>query len=111
MDERAWAAWAGVKVLGEAILRAKSPAAADLVPYLRDSAQFDGYVGSALSFRPWDQQLRQVLMIVKVNHDSPWNGWDALAPESSVPFRGMKAGKGDPLDATGFTAEESGCKF
>jgi branched-chain amino acid transport system substrate-binding protein len=111
MDERAWAAWAGVKVLGEAILRAKSPAADDLGPYLRENVQFDGYVGSALTFRPWDQQLRQVLMIVKVNHDSPWNGWDTVVPESSVPFRGMKGWKGDPLDATGLTAEESGCKF
>jgi ABC-type branched-subunit amino acid transport system substrate-binding protein len=111
MDERAWAAWAGVKVLGEAMLRAKSSAAEDLVPYLRDKVQFDGYVGTALTFRPWDQQLRQMVTIVKVNHDAPWNGWDSVVPESSVPFRGMKGWKGDPLDAVGFTAEESGCKF
>jgi len=111
MDERAWAAWAGVKVLGEALLRAKSAAPADLVPYLREHVQFDGYVGSALSFRPWNQQLRQVLTIVKVNHDSPWNGWDTSVPEASVPFRGIKGWQGDPLDAFDFTAEESGCKF
>jgi ABC-type branched-subunit amino acid transport system substrate-binding protein len=111
MNERSWAAWAGVKILGEAILRAKSPAADDLVPYLRDRLQFDGYMGTAMSFQPWSQQLRQSVLVVSVNRDSPWNGWDIAVPESSVPFRGMKGPKGDPLDALSPAAEASGCKF
>jgi len=111
MNERAWSAWAAVKVLGEAVLRAKSARAADLVPYLQEQAQFDGYVGSALSFQPWNHQLRQVLQVVRVNHETPWNGWDSVVPEATVPFRGMKGIQGDPLDAFSPGAEESGCKM
>ena len=111
MNERAWGAWAGVKILGEAMLRAPAPDAARLVPYLRESLQFDGYMGDAMDFRPWDHQLRQRMVIVRVNHDPKWNGWDAFVNEATVPLRRLKGWKGDPLDSIGFTREESGCRF
>ena len=111
MNERGWGAWAGVKILGEAILRAGTPDAAKLVPYLRGQMQFDGYMGASMNFRPWNHQLRQKMAIVRVNHDAVWNGWDALLPEASVPLRQLKGWEGDPLDSIGFTAAESGCTF
>jgi ABC-type branched-subunit amino acid transport system substrate-binding protein len=111
MNERAWGAWAGVKILGEAILRAASPAAADLVPYLREHVRFDGYMGTALDFRPWNHQLRQSMTIVRINHDPQWNGWDALTREATVPLRRPKGWTGDPLDSIDLTQEESGCRW
>jgi ABC-type branched-subunit amino acid transport system substrate-binding protein len=111
MNERAWAAWAGVKILGEAILRAGSPAPERLVPYLERDLQFDGYMGAAMNFRPWNHQLRQSLFIARVNHDPEWNGWDALALESLVPLRRLKGWRGDPLDSIGLTEAESGCRY
>jgi ABC-type branched-subunit amino acid transport system substrate-binding protein len=111
MTGRSWAAWAGVKILGESILRAGSPAPDKLVPYLRDSLQFDGYMGESMNFRPWNQQLRQKLVIVQVNHQAAANGWDALTLETLVPLRRLKGWEGDPLDSIGFSAKESGCTF
>lgn len=111
MNERSWGAWAGVKILGEAILRAGSPQADQLVPYLREQVQFDGYMGATMNFRPWNQQLRQKIEILRVSHDARWNGWDALVQEASVPARGLKGWQGNPLDSIDVTAAESGCKY
>ncbi len=111
MNERAWSAWAGVKILGEAILRVGSTDSEALSGYLRNDMRFDGYMGAAMSFRPWNNQLRAALAIVEVNHGADWNGWDAVVPKGRVPLRGLKGWKGNPMDSLGFTREESGCSF
>ena len=109
MTERAWSAWAGVKILGESMLRAEDTSAEGLAAHLRKNLQFDGYMGRALNFRPWNQQLRQSMVVLRVNSGSPWNGWDALVPESSVPLRGLPGWRGNPLDSLGYTADETEC--
>lgn len=107
MTGRAWSAWAGVKILGESLLRVRSREAAALIDYLRDDMQFDGYMGDVLDFRPWNHQLRQKMRIVKVNHEPERNGWDALVPVGRIPLRGMEGG----MDSIGFTRGESGCSL
>jgi ABC-type branched-subunit amino acid transport system substrate-binding protein len=65
MDGAAWAGWMAVKALWEASLRARTVEAAGLRAYFeRDATQLDGHKGWALSFRPWDHQLRQPLYLI-----------------------------------------------
>lgn len=65
MDAAAWSAWMSVKVGWEAALRSAGPGAGDIAAWLRrPSTRFDGHKGRALSFRPWDHQLRQPVYIV-----------------------------------------------
>lgn len=51
MDEHAWAAWISVKILAEAVLRARPDAAGGLADWLLDGrARFDGHKGAPLAF-------------------------------------------------------------
>jgi ABC transporter substrate binding protein (PQQ-dependent alcohol dehydrogenase system) len=65
MTSLAWAAWMAVKVAWETSLRAQSVEPARLLAELRKAEiQFDGHKGAPLSFRTWDNQLRQPLYAV-----------------------------------------------
>jgi ABC transporter substrate binding protein (PQQ-dependent alcohol dehydrogenase system) len=56
--------WVAVRSIGEAATRSKSAASADLIAYLK-SADFDlaAFKGRKLSYRAWDGQLRQPIVI------------------------------------------------
>lgn len=72
MDSAAWAAYASMKILFEAVLFGGSVRAEDLVSYLASPmAVFDVWKGIGTSFRPWDHQLRQSLYLVRVNQQGP----------------------------------------
>ena len=59
-----WAAWAGVRVLIEAIARAGSAEFEAVAAYLKGSdLTFDMYKGMPGSFRAWDNQLRQPILL------------------------------------------------
>jgi len=65
MTSLGWAGWMAIKVAWEASLRARSVEPADLLAVLRkEETQFDGQKGAPLSFRTWDNQLRQPLYAV-----------------------------------------------
>jgi len=64
LDETSWAAWAALKMIGEAAVRGGATDAAGLRTFLGTAPPFDGHKGVALTFRPWDQQLRQPLYII-----------------------------------------------
>jgi hypothetical protein len=65
MTADAWTAWVAIKMLWEASLRTRATDGAAIGAYLRaDSTQFDGHKGRPLSFRSWDQQLRQPIYVV-----------------------------------------------
>jgi len=65
MNDDAWLAWVGVKMLWETALRARASDASTLAAHLTNEAtQFDGHKGRPLGFRPWDHQLRQPLYVV-----------------------------------------------
>ncbi|MFD0987873.1 ABC transporter substrate-binding protein [Methyloligella solikamskensis] len=64
MTERDYAGWLAVRALGEAALRSHETDAPGLRKYLlSDAFTVAGFKGKGLSFRPWNNQLRQPLLI------------------------------------------------
>ena len=65
MLPRDYAAWAGMRALGEAVTRTNSDDPAVLRSYLL-SGDFElaGFKGRAMNFRPWNGQLRQPIPLV-----------------------------------------------
>jgi ABC transporter substrate binding protein (PQQ-dependent alcohol dehydrogenase system) len=100
MEEQDYGAYLAVRAIGEAATRTKSNELKTVREYLK-SPQFalQGYKGTALSFRAWDGQLRQTILLA--------------APRSLVsvaPVEGFLHPKTE-LDTLGFDEKESGCKF
>ena len=63
-----WSAWMGVKAIAEAVLRTGGTDFEALRDYLRgDELVLDGFKGNRLSFRAWDNQLRQPIMLTTPN--------------------------------------------
>ena len=59
-----WAAWVAVKAVVEAAVRTNSANFKTLRAYLRsDQMTLDAYKGTPSSFRPWDNQLRQPILL------------------------------------------------
>lgn len=80
MTGSSWAGWMAVKAATESFFRTGKSDGDSIGTYLgRDSTQFDGHKGTALSFRSWDHQLRQPLYCVSsgakpgtpIAHDVP----------------------------------------
>jgi ABC transporter substrate binding protein (PQQ-dependent alcohol dehydrogenase system) len=64
MTERDYAAWMAVRAVGEAATRTNSADEATIVKYLHsDSFELAAFKGVKLSFRPWDGQLRQPILL------------------------------------------------
>ncbi len=65
MQSRDYAAWAALRVLGEAVTRTNSGDAATLRAYiLGPEFELAGFKGRPLSFRDWNGQLRQPIPLV-----------------------------------------------
>ncbi len=98
MTDRDWAAWAAVKALVEAALRTESADFEALVDYLRGTQiVIDGFKGNPMSFRPWDGQLRQPLLLTTHN-------WVA----ARAPMEGFLHARNN-LDTLGFDERDSAC--
>ncbi len=98
MTGRDWAAWAAVKVVVEAISRTGSTDLPALRDYLRGTdLTLDTYKGLAGSFRPWDNQLRQPILLHRHN-----------AVISRAPLDGFLH-ETNTLDSLGFDRGESAC--
>jgi ABC transporter substrate binding protein (PQQ-dependent alcohol dehydrogenase system) len=64
MLERDYAAWEAVRSIGEAVTRTNSGDAAILRDYIvSDSFELAAFKGKPLTFRKWDQQLRQPILL------------------------------------------------
>ncbi|MFQ5774878.1 MAG: hypothetical protein ACE5GS_10195 [Kiloniellaceae bacterium] len=64
MNDFDWAAWAGVRVILEAMSRVRSTAFAPVARYLKGAElSFDNYKGTPGNFRRWDNQLRQPILL------------------------------------------------
>lgn len=63
MDSDAWAGWAALKMLSEAVARTQSADPKRILTYLREDMAFDGQKGIPHTFRDTGQ-LRQPLLIV-----------------------------------------------
>ena len=63
-----WAAWAAVKSVIESVLRTKSVDFETVETYLRsERLNLDAYKGSPVSYRSWDNQLRQPVLLHTYN--------------------------------------------
>jgi len=64
MTDRDYAAWMAVRAIGEAATRSKSTDPAAVSAFLRsDHFELAAYKGARLSFRSWDGQLRQPILL------------------------------------------------
>ncbi|OAI13431.1 branched-chain amino acid ABC transporter substrate-binding protein [Methylomonas lenta] len=99
MEEEDYAAYLAVRAIGEASVRAKSDQVQAIKDYmLSDAFALQGYKGKPLTFRSWDGQLRQPILLA--------------APRSMVsvaPLDGFLHPKSE-LDTLGYDQPESTCK-
>jgi ABC transporter substrate binding protein (PQQ-dependent alcohol dehydrogenase system) len=64
MTERDYSAWLGIRAFGEAVTRINSSKVADIRAYLlSDDFKLAGFKGEPMSFRTWDLQLRQPVLL------------------------------------------------
>ena len=64
MTDRDYAAWMAVRAIGEAATRAKSADPAAILAFMHgDRFELAAYKGARLSFRSWDGQLRQPVLL------------------------------------------------
>jgi ABC transporter substrate binding protein (PQQ-dependent alcohol dehydrogenase system) len=100
MEEQDYAAYLAVRAIGEAATRTKSNDVKQVKEYmLSDAFALQGYKGEPLSFRSWDGQLRQPVLLA--------------APRSLVavaPIEGFLHPKTE-LDTLGYDQPESQCKW
>ena len=100
MTERDFNAWLAVRAIGEAVTRSKAAAAGALLDYMV-SEQFEiaAFKGQGLTFRRWDQQLRQPILIVTPRM------LVSVSPQD--PFLHQRT----PLDSLGHDLPESKCRL
>jgi len=95
-----WAAWVAVKSIVQARVRGGSAEFKDLSAYLRGkSMRIDGFKGVALNLRPWNNQLRQPILLATHN-----------AVISTAPVEGFLHQVND-LDTLGVDQKENTCTF
>ena len=100
MEEEDYAGYLAVRTIGEAATRAKSGELKPVRDYILSEAfALQGYKGTPLSFRSWDGQLRQPVLL--------------SGPRSMVavaPIEGFLHPKSE-LDTLGYDQPESTCKM
>ncbi|MGZ8135852.1 MAG: ABC transporter substrate-binding protein [Methylococcaceae bacterium] len=100
MEERDYAAYLAIRAIGEAATRTQANALKPIKDYmLSDKFALQGYKGKPLSFRAWDGQLRQPVLLA--------------APRSLVnvaPIEGFLHPKTE-LDTLGTDQPETQCKW
>ncbi|MGQ9427508.1 ABC transporter substrate-binding protein [Gilvimarinus sp. F26214L] len=100
MGDADWAAWAAVKAIVQSAIRSRSTDFPPVSAYLKgEKLRLDGAKGPALSFRSWNNQLRQPVLLTTHNAviaRAPLDGF--LHPE-------------DELDTLGSDEGESRCEF
>ncbi|MCE8514323.1 ABC transporter substrate-binding protein [Ruegeria pomeroyi] len=98
MRPRDYAAWAALRVLGEAVTRTNSTDPATLRAYiLSDAFELAGFKGRPMSFRHWNGQLRQPIPVVTER-----------AVVMQAPVEGFLHQRSE-LDTLGLDAPESRC--
>ncbi len=93
-------AWAAVRSIGEAATQKKTVDPSVLAPYFADPAfSLPAYKGVSLTYRPWDHQLRQPVIVVQPK------AMVSVAPEQGFTHQRT------PLDTLGIDLPETACKF
>jgi ABC transporter substrate binding protein (PQQ-dependent alcohol dehydrogenase system) len=99
MESADWAAWVAVKMVVQARLREPSGAFDKLRAVILDAEGFDGGKGLAVSVRPWDQQLRQAMLLTTS---------DAVIATAPVPGFLHRT---NTLDTVGDDAADTPCRL
>jgi ABC transporter substrate binding protein (PQQ-dependent alcohol dehydrogenase system) len=100
MTDRDYAAWMAVRAIGDAATRAKSADPATILAFMRsDRFELAAYKGARLSFRSWDGQLRQPVLLA-----------DARSLVSVSPQTGFLH-KFSELDTLGIDKPETKCRM
>ncbi|WP_298611386.1 ABC transporter substrate-binding protein [uncultured Thiothrix sp.] len=100
MSDVDWAAWMTVRSLGAAVQQTQSSDFTKIRDYLlAPTTNLDGAKGNPSSFRPWDHQLRQPLLLSTHN-------WVI----DRAPLQGFLH-QINNLDTLGFDQPDSQCKF
>ena len=100
MTERDYTAWVTVRAVGEAVTRTKSADPKTIRDYLRgDQFQVAAFKGEGLTFRKWDQQMRQPILIVGARMLVSVSPQDAFLHQRT------------PLDTLGYDEPESQCRL
>jgi ABC transporter substrate binding protein (PQQ-dependent alcohol dehydrogenase system) len=100
MTAHDWAAWAATKAVLQAAMESPKPLGGDAIrrAMVRDGFVIDGFKGARLSFRPWDRQLRQPMLLT-----------DGVGVIGSAPVDGVLHPR-QALDTLGSDAPETACK-
>jgi ABC transporter substrate binding protein (PQQ-dependent alcohol dehydrogenase system) len=99
MESLDYDAWVAVRAIGEAATRSKTTAPADLIGYLKSPGfELAAFKGRKLTFRDWDGQLRQPILI-----------GTAKLPVSVSPQPGFLH-QFTELDTLGFDKPETNCR-
>jgi ABC transporter substrate binding protein (PQQ-dependent alcohol dehydrogenase system) len=100
MTERDFNAWVAVRAVGEAVTRTGSADPEVLRDYMvGDQFSLGAFKGQGLSFRRWDQQMRQPMLIVTPRT------LVSVSPQDQFLHRRT------PLDTLGFDEPESRCRL
>jgi ABC transporter substrate binding protein (PQQ-dependent alcohol dehydrogenase system) len=100
MTDRDYAAWLAVRAAGEAATRAQSVEPAKVAAYMHgDKFELAGYKGLPLSFRSWDGQMRQAILL-----------YDSRALVSVSPQQGFLH-QFSTLDTLGIDRPETKCRL
>ncbi|MBQ0824543.1 ABC transporter substrate-binding protein [Microvirga sp. HBU67558] len=95
-----YAAWAAVRAIGEAAVRSRSADPAGIASFLRGpDFILSGFKGQGQSFRAWDGQMRQPILIAGPRL------LVSVSPQAGYLHRGSE------LDTLGTDREESRCKL
>jgi ABC transporter substrate binding protein (PQQ-dependent alcohol dehydrogenase system) len=100
MTERDYNAWLAMRILGEAVTRSQSTEAAVLHDYLMsDAFEIAAFKGQGLTVRPWNQQLRQPILLA--------NPRVLVSVSPQDQFLHQRT----PLDTLGYDEPESACRL
>jgi ABC transporter substrate binding protein (PQQ-dependent alcohol dehydrogenase system) len=99
MESADWAAWIAVKMVVKAVQGTRTTEFAKLRDFILGGATFDGDKGLAMSVRPWDNQLRQAVLLA-----APY---EVVA---SAPVEGFLH-RTNVLDTLGDDQQETPCKL
>jgi ABC transporter substrate binding protein (PQQ-dependent alcohol dehydrogenase system) len=99
--ERDYTAWLGFRALADSAMKSGKVAPQDVKAYmLSDQFKLEGFKGQAMSFRSWDHQMRQPVVL----------GGGTRVPVSTSPQEGFLHPT-NVTDTLGFDKPETKCKF
>jgi ABC transporter substrate binding protein (PQQ-dependent alcohol dehydrogenase system) len=100
MGERDYAAWMALRAIGEGATRQRSVEPAAIVEFIRgESFELAAFKGSRLTFRDWNGQLRQPILLADAN------SLVSVSPQSGFLHQFSE------LDTLGFDRPETTCRM